>query len=394
MQFRLPLFAFLAFFAGASAHGDDRTRAVEKVGNPFITKYPNGEHIYSRNIWDMQVFNGRIYFGGGNSSNLGPSSNSGPVPIAAFDPRRKRFFVEETVADEQIDVIRLFGNDLIIPGHDATQGWDWGNFYKRTRSGKWNMHRNIPKAVHVYDLLATEERWFAAIGVPDGLAAVAVSSDSGASWVNQLLGEGRVYNFLQVGSDVYAVKLCKKASTSYSCISLLQDDGRFRPLYDLGAAELFPDTTGSLARTRVVRSLPLNSQTLYIGAKKHNDHQSKPFGVFSATSRDGILRVNRIDLPPGHVPRDILVHKDSVFLLTSEESDGATVNRVLRSTKSDTSEWRELVSFRHQTFARSFEFLSNAFYFGMGCEVSDPEDWQLDELKLETGDILRLRIRL
>ncbi|UCG58940.1 MAG: hypothetical protein JSU70_05395, partial [Phycisphaerales bacterium] len=133
--------------------GNDVTEHVENIGNPFSEmrgsrlrrlyrlltqqKYRPGEWTYARNIWDMHVYDGRIYLGAGNSSDGGPVPNAGPVPIICYDPKREGFVREGTVRDEQIDAYCTHGGRLYIPGHDPMQSWDWGNLYCRQDDGRW-----------------------------------------------------------------------------------------------------------------------------------------------------------------------------------------------------------------------------------------------------------------
>src|SRR4051794_1860183 len=51
------------------------------VGNPFKATAPDGGMEYGRNIWDMENFNGRIYFGYGNSANAGPALGLYFIPV-------------------------------------------------------------------------------------------------------------------------------------------------------------------------------------------------------------------------------------------------------------------------------------------------------------------------
>ena len=54
----------------------DVTSKVEILGNPYSELYKSGGYIYARNIWDMQVFSGKLYIGAGNSNNKGPAPNA------------------------------------------------------------------------------------------------------------------------------------------------------------------------------------------------------------------------------------------------------------------------------------------------------------------------------
>ncbi len=53
----------------------DVTSQVILLGNPFT------KAIFARNVWDMQVFNDRIYLAHGDFN-----SNAGPIPVIYFDP--------------------------------------------------------------------------------------------------------------------------------------------------------------------------------------------------------------------------------------------------------------------------------------------------------------------
>ena len=65
----------------------DVTQHIEVLGNPYLEKYPDKRQTYARNIWDMCAFKNELLIGGGNSSNIGPARNAGPVPVIAYSPR-------------------------------------------------------------------------------------------------------------------------------------------------------------------------------------------------------------------------------------------------------------------------------------------------------------------
>ena len=91
--------------------------------------------------------------------------------------------------------------------------------------------------------------------------------------------------------------------------------------------------------------------------------------------------IKEIDLPGKHW--DILVKDDVLYVLSAIKSDKGKEIWIVRVTATrDLKAWQPLFQFESPTFARSFEQLNGAFYFGLGCEA--------DDLRSETGRILRV----
>ncbi len=137
---------------------------AEHVGNPLLSRYPRGEAVYARNVWDLQIFDGRLYIGAGNSNNRGPAQNAGPVPIIAYDPQRHVFQREYIVDDEQIDQYYIFDGELYLPGHDPRESWELGNLYRLATGRKWRKLRTIPHAINTYALAIHNGVLYAGLG--------------------------------------------------------------------------------------------------------------------------------------------------------------------------------------------------------------------------------------
>ncbi|MBF0469882.1 MAG: hypothetical protein HQL48_00755 [Gammaproteobacteria bacterium] len=361
------------------------------LGNPFVYKYPDGEEIYARNIWDMQLFRGRIYLGAGNSSNRGPAQNAGPVPLLYLEPETGKFIVDYIVKDEQIDLFRLEDGKLYIPGHDATEKWDFGNFYVND-GNRWQKVRTLPKALHVYDLLLHRGQIFTAIGL-NKVGAVMSSGDGGKSWTSHSHGSGRVYGLLKVGDQLFAHKLFNPSRPKNLAITQWVEGQGFSARFDLNAYDLFPQTdfnrSGSL---KITRSVALDSESYYIGAYKHNDHQSKPIALYRAQMVNSQLRVTRVPIAESSTPRDILVRGRHLYILvSSEEGEGFEIAVYRRTLQGEGAkeEAQRLISFNYPVFARSFEELNHCFYFGMGVDLKSSGSWRESELKDETGDVVK-----
>jgi hypothetical protein len=364
------------------------------VGTPFLKRWPTGP--YARNIWTMQVFEGRLYLGAGNSSNFGPSSNAGPVPIVSFDGRG--FTEEYTVNEEQIARFNQIGNTLYVPGHDARDDWSFGNLYRRV-NGSWSKLRNIPHGIHVYDIREHAGRLVAVGGAYAQPLSAWVSEDDAATWqpaallpnpalpdlaapigrATTVLGQptqvvGRFWTLFEIGDTLYASATAPlvpaPGDPHPKMATLFRFDAThngFQPLGSGHLATLFPDTPASDAQVGIVeRWARLGRDTVYIGGWQHNDHQWLPTGLYAATSFD---RGRRIVLAPGDEPRDILVEDGRLYCLsaTKEAVDRyrITVTRFDRALQHGTV----VATFVAPTFARSFAVFQGRFYFGLGTET-------------------------
>lgn len=359
----------------------DVTGQVVLLDNPLNQQYKdNTEKVYARNIWDMHAFNGKIYFGGGNSSNDAPASNAGPADLWSYNPSTQQFTKEYTVNDEQIHRIREFDNQLYIPGHDSRGSWDFGNFY-RLEAGVWKKYDNIPEAVHVYDIYKRNGKLFAAIAPASPKTSnMQVSDDDGKSWRSIFCGTtpklcecyGRVYGLFPLAGKLYSY---------YYFPYLMEYSGKeniftYQP-YD-AYYRLFKDEKGKA--NRIERALVFNDQTVYIIGATCNDHQYLPISLLCASD---LSHINKLALPEGALPRDILVKGKWLVVLVSTKIDNHTCRNAVLLTDNisqDSATWTELFHFTAGTFARSFEYMNDTFYFGMGCET--------DLLAPDTGNIL------
>lgn len=363
------------------------------VGTPFKQRWPDA--TYARNIWTMQVFDGRLYLGAGNSSNFGPSSNAGPVPILSFDGRS---FVEEyTVNEEQIARFYPVGDVLFVPGHDPRDDWSYGNLYRRA-DGAWSKLRNIPRGIHVYDIRRYAGRLIAAGGAYGQPISAWISDDDAESWkpaalvpnpalaeptiasgrIATVLGQqtqvvGRFWTLFEIGDALYAsttAPMARAQGDAHPRVATLfrfdPAQNGFQPLAFGHLSSLFPETPASGDQVGLVeRWARLGRETAYIGGWQHNDHQWLPIGLYAATSAE---KARRLPLPPSEQPRDILVEGGRLYCLSSREEGSqhrVSVTRFDRALKGGTV----VATFVAPTFARSFALFQGRFYFGLGTET-------------------------
>lgn len=381
---KIILLLFLTF---VSLSAKDVTSELKYIGTPYANQYKSDEKIYARNVWDMQVYDNKLFIGAGNSANEGPSINSGPVSLMVYNPKTNNFKKESVIHDDQVDIFKVLNNNLFIPGHDATGSWSWGNFYLRVQDNSWIMYRNIPKALHVYDLALKGKKLFAGIGLYEG-AAVGITTDLGKHWEIIKLGRSRVYSFLSIGDEFYALKKFKRTSKPYFSVAQYFN-GTFVPRYDISIYDMFPDTKFKIKYSRATRIINFENKAIYVGAYKYNSHQTKPFGLYSAQLVNKKLLTKKIELEDSYVPRDIIKRDNIIYVLTSKENRYDTTIKVLKFSTNNLVNGTELFFFKYPTFARSFELLDNSFYFGMGSDVDEGDDWKMSDIKKETGNILK-----
>ena len=339
---------------------------VTLLGNPFYQALTDSAAMrYARNVWDMQLWNGRIYLGSGNSSNNHPARNAGPVPLYSLNPRTASFDSEYVVNDEQIHRYRVIGSDLVVPGHDPLESWDLGNFY-RLRDGAWDKVRTIPRGIHNYDMFVHDGALFASLGTAR-CGKLGRSTDGGETWtIYDLPGVFRGYELFTCGGDLYV-----------SCYA----GALFRFTGDRLArvhANLFPGAVHG-PMPIVARSARLGGSLVYLGADNVNDHQWVTFGAYRA---ERIGEAEPLNIPADHVPYDVLVRDGTAYVLTNRIDDDAGTATMVIYGSQDLRAWTEIVRCSLPSFARSFEYVDGAFYVGLGTET--------DPLNAASGNVYRI----
>lgn len=360
-----------------------------------VTKYidtfesPLKRGTYSKNVWDMQVFEGRVYIGQGNSANTLLDSNMGPIPVNYFDPVIDKIVEEYIVDEEQIDIFKIINNQLYIPGHDSRDSWDYGNFYRKNKDG-WEKIRSIPNGLHIYDMCYNNGILFSALGTLSKYPSLYYSKDMGVTWIpaNEPGELKRAYNVFEFRNDVYALQ---GVSTVKGSFYVKRFDGEkfvdhtdtnylipglgpiviYEPLYKINITHHF---------YKLIRINKFKDSLVYIVGAMYNDHQTKPLKMFVSTELDKSIEVFFPDTK--EIPMDILVREGYALLLTNiKTEDDVFINIVYKT--NDFNILEEILRFNAKTFARSFEELNGDFYFGLGTE--------LDPITSEGGKIMRVK---
>lgn len=190
-----PIDDYLA--AGDAAHPDD----------PFL-----------RGIHDLAAFDGHLWLGYGDATyNLGRVI---PIALRGFsDPTDPTAVISELDSgEEHLDGFRRFGDELLLPGIDATMDAWLGNIYLRRVGQPWRMARTVERGVHVHDVVrwqgdlyavgsgGTQEQW----SNRDIYGLLWTSSDDAETWTtvheahNERVGDSRLVHLLPVADRLYA----------------------------------------------------------------------------------------------------------------------------------------------------------------------------------------------
>jgi hypothetical protein len=168
-------------------------------------------------IDDLVVFQDRLYLGYGDADlNLGRNT---PIELRYFervDPEGVR--ADQTTDEEEISRFRLLGDQLVIPGVDATEDDLLGNVYLLDSDGGWTKSRSCELGWHVHDVARLGDRLFAggSGGTLDDYSASTVnallwvSEDGGQTFTvaEQVPhpappGDQRVTDLLAIGETLY-----------------------------------------------------------------------------------------------------------------------------------------------------------------------------------------------
>lgn len=387
---------------------NDVTAVVERIGNPTRARYPDERWAYARNVWDMEVFDGRLYLGSGNSNNEGPAPNAGPVDLWSYNAETNQFVNEATLDEEQIDKFVIIEGKLYIPNHDPRGDVQIAGFYHLGQDG-WQLTRQFPDAVHVYDLYWYRGRLFAGLGNFSYAGySVAVSDDFGKTGTlirvpTTVLNEysfyvWRVWTFFEVGGQllistipVPELVLNDTPEPPLKTLRLLpaiyryvERDGNIE--FVEVATNFFPVEGVPFEETRVGRAVKFGEATVYIGATTRTDHQWTPFGLYAVRLSADDFEVQPLTPAPlsdGALPYDLLIHEGALYVLTSAFNlDTNSVTITIMAT-TDLVNWREVLYFEADALGRSFAVYGGHFYIGLGSEAQ--------RLFPATGDVLRVR---
>jgi len=345
----------------------DYTKEVKDLGIPLISKYPND--ILSRNVWDMQLYNNRIYIGAGDYD-----KNTGPVDVYYLDLETEEFVKEGSVDDEQINRYVVIDNQLIITGTDPREGWDYGSYHV-WNDNSWTKNKTLLGAIHNFDLVKYHDKLFAGIG-NDSDTSIVMSTDNGETFsyvymyddestkleVNSTTsGQYRVYDLIVFKDKLYA--FC-----NYKLYEYIEEENIFlkRSLY-----QIYYGSAPGLYYVPLKTKLVYDDKLILInGSIKYTENLDSFTTVgFNETT----------------YAYDALTIDGELYVLCDTPVDDRHVIKVYKTT--DCQKWDLVMYFNYKDFARSFEYANGTFYFGIGTIKSTTIDGA------NSGRILKAKLK-
>jgi hypothetical protein len=353
--------------------------SIAFLGNPF----KNINIPWARNVWDMIVFENHIYLAYGDYHR-----NIGPVHIFFLDPLTDKFIKEFTIQEEAIEKYQIFDGELYIHGVDATEGWDFGNFYRKDKNG-WKKFRTVPNANHVHEIYKYNNRLFVAIGTPsDSLPKNLIFQDQGLTWepipikplpnIPIKIPEMVIQGYFILNGNLYGATGGKL--------------GQYNNLYffnglnfEIICIEAFP---GSLAE-----EIPdwhsivsYQNKIIYIGQNgvEHTSNEGtvldfEPKGLYYL---EDLNTCNQLLLPAEFLPFDLNVYNSVLYILLAQRH--SEINYTIKIVSAnDLIKLHDEIEFEYDTFARSFEIYDDTFYLGMG-------GFEAEKNCYSAGDIIKV----
>ncbi len=377
-------------------------QSIVSVGNPFSE---DGHRDRSLNVWDLQVFDGKLYIGGGSTVD-----NTGPINVWAYDLATQQFEQEYTVQEEAIEHFRVFQDQLYIPAADPTEG-DANKFYYRDHEGGWHQvtDASIPLA-HARDMIKLDTGEIILVGNSRDFKDL---SNPGTVIT---LDHGETFH--SAGID-YALRsefnwffsIFSYQGKTYAPTSLLKDYQDFPGTIavfnpDSQKLELDPALSNSMFIPHEQLQRRWGKQGFYVIYRLWNPveyntalvYPVRSYSYYNRNYKQGYMNSIgcyvkptpnsnpfAITLPDNRsIGEDVLKINNELYLLanTRVARNQFIIYVYKTDNPTDPKRWQTVMQFRSPNKARAFEYADGMFYFGLGQDYGDPIG--------KAGEILRL----
>ncbi|MEO0011718.1 MAG: hypothetical protein RLZZ535_107 [Cyanobacteriota bacterium] len=376
---------------------------VVRLGNPLAA---DGQTERALNVWDLQVFNHKVYIAGGSTV-----TNSGPINVWAYNPAINSFAKEYTIQEEAIEHYKVFGNQLYIPAADPRNA-DHNKYYRQNDDNTWRKYTSDRvKLAHVRDLIQTNENHILLVGnnryLNQDAAApgIAITTNQGRSF--QAAGVDNIPNQYLVDYNWFFTVFSYQ-NQIYAPSALLRDIDNYPntiAVYNPETQKFFLDK--KLKNDEFIPKQQLgknnNENNLYTIYRIWNPVEYGQYLIYPVRSYCNTAQYYEqfymnslgmylkedigkspevIKLPYKAIGEDILVINNELYVLANRKGfrDRFTIYVFKTNDPTNQNSWQKVVNFKNSNKARSFEYLDGKFYFGLGQDYG--------EAIANSGDIL------
>jgi hypothetical protein len=323
------------------------TKAV-LIADPNRARFPTDSvtDCFARSVWALHAFEGRLYVGAGDLWN-----NSGPTAIYSVgdDGVTTDVKLETIVDDEAVMRFREGNGALLVPGPDATESWDFGNFYSK-HAGVWQKHRTIPGGLHVWDLAVVQGVLYAEVHTSSG-KELFQSLDQGKSWTS-------IAKDTMVGALV-----------ALDTSMLIVDANR---LYQLNNG-VFTRVPARIPRMTEPDPIRFGDGALFTERMTFLPYPGSLYPLVYASASGASLQISRFGAETSSGVRDIVVENGTVYLLLGRRpSKAGYLTSIYRS--SDLQQWTKLAELTFPAPPYSLARLGGRMYVGLGADGVPPSD--------------------
>ena len=353
------------------------------IGSPNARIYTRSDwkDNFARSVWDMQLYNGRVYIGCGDSG-----FNRGPIIIWSFNtdgtPEKVRFNYDLKVCQESVEVFRVFGDKMYTPGiDDSNSDENENNPLIKTisepnsasvyvKSGdKWHRYRTIRDGAHIFDVAEFQGKLYAAGSIytkenDTDYAALFESKDGGRSWTNVVKSSSD-----QVFFSVYPFKNEGVIVGTRGFGAGLYSNGKYTKIGSslCPPMQYYKPTIRRMQKYRdgVVYTTSYN----YKGSRDRRD--GSPLMFLSDLSKGAMI----VEQFKDAMVEDIIANPHSCSVLTSkyEAENNRFRNEIF--TSQDLKQWVRQASVIMPAPAKSFEILNGHYYVGLAYSEGSGSIW-------------------
>jgi len=338
-----------------------KEQIYDTIGAPSTDKFSKGEPASSP--WDLCYFNGKIYLGSGDYN-----VNTGPTDIWAYNLQTLLWEKTGTLQEEAVTRFVVLDEKLVALGADSTQDWSFGSFYLLNNQ-KWIQYRNIPNAVHVFDMIEFDNKLFAGIGTEYNALPILVSQDKGLTFnpVPMIKDDkpydlsvyafSRAYEFFTFNEQLnvltrHYLQDDYQGERKYVCEIFRYENGK---MYYHSNADFF--TTSTNVGVNLLNAKGVFEDTAYFASN------------YLYSSQD-LKNFTRIDLPEKEFVSDFFILDDVMYVLGYKPISDKTFSVVIYSTKNIRQGFYEIKSFEYPVPPLSFVLVNENFYLGMGNKTN------------------------